>query len=212
MNLLHLLRLMLWFNLLLKLYIIRCSNNFFYLFFILLLAWFVDAIFFIIFNMILALGDRTFFVQTRSRFLFYFLIFRSGCFAVLDFRLTLYVLKFFRLLNPYFSRPSRASLHWLLVSNLLSHHIIHVRPIFWRFLLEMWIFSVGRLYFKVTNVLMVVLKLRLGDEKCAFQLAVLFGEWCVVLEKLFELAEFVEVEARAAMIKKIRYWELSPKK
>ena len=59
---------------------------------------------------------------------------------------------------------------------------------------------------------MVVLKLRLGDEKCAFQLAVLFGEWCVVLEKLFELAEFVEVEARAAMIKKIRYWELSPKK
>ena len=36
MNFLYLLRLMLWFNFFLKLYIIQCSNNFFYLFFILL--------------------------------------------------------------------------------------------------------------------------------------------------------------------------------
>jgi hypothetical protein len=44
------------------------------------------------------------------------------------------------------------------------------------------------------------------------QFGVLFGEGRVVGEGLLELSQFAGVEARAAMIKKIRYWELSPKK
>lgn len=76
----------------------------------------------------------------------------------------------------------------------------------------MRVLAVGRLHFKVANIFMVVQKLRLRDRKRMLQFGVLFGEGRVVGERVFELSELAGVEARAAMIKKIRYWELSPKK
>ena len=208
MNFIELLRFTQGLNLLLQCHVIR-SNNCFDLFFAFLPICFINAVFL---NMIIALNYGVFLRRTGLRFFFSFLIFWSGYFAALDFTLALYFLKLIRLLNPDFSRPSRTSLDRLSLSIVLFHRIIYVRPLFWRSFLKMRVLAVGGLHFKVAHIFMVVRKLRLRDRKRMLQFGVLFGEGRVVGEGLLELSQFAGVEARAAMIKKIRYWELSPKK
>jgi hypothetical protein len=65
---------------------------------------------------------------------------------------------------------------------------------------------------KVADIFVVFSELCLGDGECGLEFQVLPGVGGEVGEELFELADLGGVEARAAMIKKIRYWELSPKK
>jgi hypothetical protein len=63
----------------------------------------------------------------------------------------------------------------------------------------------GGLQLKIAHILMVVRELRLGDGECVLEPEVLAGLGGEVGEELLKLADLGGVEARAAMIKRIRY-------
>lgn len=65
---------------------------------------------------------------------------------------------------------------------------------------------------KIAHILVIFSQLGLRDVESMFELQIFLGVWCEIGEELLKLADLAGVEARAAMIKRIRYWELSPKK
>lgn len=65
---------------------------------------------------------------------------------------------------------------------------------------------------EIADILMIFSQLGLRDVESMFEFQILLGVGCKIGKELLKLADLAGVEARAAMIKRIRYWELSPKK